>query len=299
MLGIAKRIHALSRFTTIPLIFVFFLPCQLLWAAQDGIVIADRAVVYADKLMTSPVGYVAKGKRVTIGEVARNRSQVYPIVVSGKIAYIRVIDVSTELESLDSNRLVAERFTRASRKKFQGNYTASYFSYQSQITLERTPGTLKNKDAFAWNGVQLMGSARTFTNVDLGVVISYAEGKEGIETFRMTELGADVSYRIFGGDRFIFRWQNQLLAVPYSTYSLGTLVRVIGYGYAANTGLNANWVIGSNWGLEIYGGLQYTKLYSFDFPDPRNATSSVKYPNITLNPSFVGTRMGIGATYQF
>lgn len=299
MLGIAKRIHGLSTILKIPLLFVCLIFCQDLWAAQDAIVIAEKAVVYADKTMTSPVGYVTKGKKVTIGEIARNKSQVYPIIVSGRVAYIRVIDVSTEIDNLDSNRLVAERFTNLTRKKIQNHYTASVFTYPSQVSLNRRINELRDKDAFLWNGFQLLGSTRSTTNLDLGVVFAYAEGKENIEAFRMIELGGDVSYRIFSGDVFTMRWQNQLLGVPLATYSLGTKARVNGYGIAAGSGLNANWVFGNGWGFEVYGGLQYTKLFSFDLPDPRNTTSNIPYPNVQLNPSFVGTRIGLGATYQY
>lgn len=299
MLGIAKRIHGLSSSIKIPLCFIFMLYCPFLWAVQEAIVIADKAIVYADRTMTSPVGFVTKGKKVTIGEIARNKSQVYPIVVSGKVAYIRVIDVNTEVDDLVSNRLVAERFVRASRKKIESHYAASVFTYPSQITLDNSINELEDKDAFVWNGVQLTGSVRTKTPVDLGVVLAYAEGKEGIEAFRMLELGGEAALRIYTGDRLIIRWQNQLMGIPFASYSLGTKARVNGYGFAAGSGLNANIIVGERWGLEFYGGLQYTKLLGFDLPDPRNATSTVKYPNITINPSFVGTRLGIGGTYQF
>ncbi len=114
---IAKRIHGLSTRVTIPLLFIFLIHCPQVWAAQEAIVIADRAVIYADKTMSSPVGYILRGKKVTIGEIPRNKARLYPIVVSGRVAYIRVTDVSTEIDNLDTNRLVAERFLRAARKK--------------------------------------------------------------------------------------------------------------------------------------------------------------------------------------
>jgi len=300
MLGIAKRIHALSAFFQISLIFVFAFFCPFLWAAQDAIVIAEKAIIYADKTMTSPVGYIQKGKRVTIGEVPRNKARIYPIIVSGKVAYIRVIDVSTEMESLDTNRLVAERFIRAARPKVEGHYSASFFTFPSQVSLASSPDELDNNDPFVWNGFQVKGMVKNRANRwDLGVVFGYAEGKENIETFRMIELGGEFSSRIYSGERFIFRWQNQLMGVPFATYSLGSAARVNGYGLSAGTGLNANWILGNKFGLEAYGGFYYTKLFGFDLPDPRNAQSNIKYPDLRLSPSFVGTRLGVGVTYLY
>lgn len=298
MLGIAKRIHGLLSLPQASLLLFFIFFCPFLWAAQEGIVIVEKAVIYADKTMTAPVGYITKGKKVTIGEVPRNKAQLYPIVVSGKIAYIRVIDINTEIDHLDTNRLVAERFIQISRKKVEASYSISLFTYPTQISLDKSPDELKNKDAFVWNGFQVKGITRSSTSWDLGIVIGYAEGKENIEAFRMIELGPEFSYRIYTGDFFIFRWQNQILAVPFSTYSLGSIARVNGYGFSTGTGLNANWVFGDKFGLEAYGGFYYTKLFSFDLPDPSQAgTTNPK--QITLNPSFVGTRIGIGMTYQF
>ena len=300
MLGIAKRIHALSTFFQISLISAVSVYCPLLWAAQDAIVIVDKAVIYADKTMTSPVGYIQKGKKVTIGEVPRNKARLYPIVVSGKVAYIRVIDVSTEVGSVDSNRLVAERFVTASRRKLEGHYSVSAFTYPTQVSLASSPDQLDNNDPFVFNGFQVRGLAKKKTSrLDMGVVFGYAEGKENIETFRMIEVGAEFSPRIYSGDRFVFRWQNQILAVPFATYSLGSLARVNGYGATAGTGLNANLILGQKFGIEAYGGFYYTKLFGFDIPDPRNAQGDIRYPDLRLSPSFVGTRLGVGMTYLY
>lgn len=295
---IVKRIHALLTLPQGLLLFSFLFFCPFLWAAQNAIVIVDKAVIYADKTMTSPVGYITKGKKVMVGEIRRNRAQLYPIVVSGKIAYIRTIDVSTEIDGLDTNRLVAERFVQVSRKKVKTHYSLSMFTYPTQISLNINADELQDKDPFVWNGVQLKGLVRSKTNWDLGVVVGYAEGKENIEAFRMVELGPEFSYRFYTGDNFIFRWQNQLLGVPFATYSLGSLARVNGYGFSAGSGLNANWIFGDRFGVEAYGGFYYTKLFSFDLPDPVQSNTT-NPPTITLNPSFVGTRIGVGMTYQY
>lgn len=298
MLGIAKRIHGLLSLPQVLLLFSAIFLCPLVWAAQTGIVIVERAIIYADKTMTSPVGYVTKGKKVSMGEVPRNKAQLYPIIVSGKVAYIRVIDVSTEIDSLDSNRLVAERFVQVTKKKVEGHYSLSVFTSPTQISLNTSPDELGNKDAFLWNGIQIKGTTHTSPSWDLGIIIGYAEGKENIEAFRMVELGPEFAYRIYSGDIFIFRWQNQILGVPFATYSLGEKARVNGYGFSAGTGLNAIWNLGERLGLEAFGGFYYTKLFGFDLPDPAQA-GTANPRTLTLNPSFVGSRLGVGMNYQF
>ncbi len=298
MLGIAKRIHGLSSLPKMLLLLVFLVNCPQVWAAQEAIVISDKAVIYADKTMSSPVGYILRGKKVTIGEIPRNKARLYPIIVSGRVAYIRVIDVSTEIDNLDTNRLVAERFLRAAKKKTESHYGVSAFTYPSQISLNRSVDELKDKDPFTWNGFQVKGVTRSATSWDLGMALGYAEGRQDIESFRMIELGPELSYRIYTGTFFILRWQNQIMGVPFATYSLGSKARVNGYGFSAGTGLSANWILGDKFGLEAYGGFQYTKLFGFDLPDPANAGTTLNRPDIRLNPSFVGTKIGVGFTYQ-
>ncbi len=298
MLGLVERIQGLSRLVKMPLLLLLFVFCPQVWAVQEAIVIADKAVIYADRTMSAPVGFVSRGKKVTIGEIPRNKARLYPIIVSGKIAYIRVSDVNTEIDSLDTNRLVAERFLRAAKKKTQAHYGVSVFTFPSQISLNRSIDELKDKDAFVFNGFHVRGVTRTPGNWDLGFALGYAEGRENIESFRMVEIGPEFAYRIYTGDIFVFRWQNQILGVPYAAYSLGSKARVNGYGFSAGTGVNANWTFGEKFGFEAYGGVYYTKLFGFDLPDPANAGTTLNRPDIRINPSFIGTRIGAGITYQ-
>ena len=90
------RFQIVRRLPLISALFFSLIFCQNLWAIQDALVIAEQAVIYADEQMSAPVGFVRKGKKIKVGDIPRNRAQVYPIIVSGKIAYIRVIDVNTQ-----------------------------------------------------------------------------------------------------------------------------------------------------------------------------------------------------------
>ncbi len=298
MLGIEKRIQRLSSLVKILIVFGFFTFYPKVWAAQEAIVIADKAVIYADRTMTAPVGYVVRGRKVTIGEIPRNKARLYPIIVSGKIAYIAVTDVSTEIDTLDTNRLVAERFLKAAKSKRQAHYGINAFTFPSQVSLDRSIDELRDKDAFVWNGFQVKGITQTGPQWDLGFVFGYSEGKENIESFRMVEIGPEISYRIYSGRVFVLRWQNQVLGVPFATYSLGTKTRVNGYGLSTGTGINANWIFGEKLGFEVFGGFHYTKLFGFDLPDPANVGTTLGRPDIRINPSFIGTRLGLGITYK-
>src|SRR5690606_19273923 len=230
--------------------------CPTLWAVQEAIVVADQAVIYADQEMSSPLGFIRRGKKVKVGDIARNRSQVYPIIVSGKVAYIRVLDISTEKDALDPNRLVAERFSQNSRREEKkGRFTMSYYTYATQISLDKDNANIRDKDAVSWNGLSLKTELNVRESWDFQFLLNYMMLKEGPEKFGAFEVGIGGGYRIIELKRLILRLDGQLLAIPFATYSYEEDFRVNGYGYSAGAGLNLSYVIGKNWGIEASAGV--------------------------------------------
>ena len=71
-------------------------------SAQKVTVSTSKAIIYADRELTLPLGYVSMGKELKVGEVARKGGQVLPLIVSGKVAYIKVSDIS--LSKDDKNK---------------------------------------------------------------------------------------------------------------------------------------------------------------------------------------------------
>ena len=68
-------------------------------SAQKVTVSTSKAIIYADRELTLPLGYVTMGKELRVGEVARKGGQVLPLIVSGKIAYIKVSDISASKDN--------------------------------------------------------------------------------------------------------------------------------------------------------------------------------------------------------
>ena len=280
-----KQFAHFSKFCTM---LVGFLVCQQSWAYQIARVIADKAVVYADEQMTSPVGFVRKGKKIKVGDIPRNRAQVYPIILAGKVAYVRVLDLDTARESTDSDKLVAERFQRNTTEELKTNYALQVFTFASQIELKKD-NDVKGDDALNWTGAGLRGGAQVSPKWDFELMINYLQGKKEEVVFRAVEFGAGGSFRIFDQGRFKAKLFGQLLLIPYATYALGDLFRVNGYGFSTGGGVNLSYRLGKNIGIEGFGGFYYMKLAGFDAPDPYQS----------IDPSFMGTRLGAGLNYQF
>ena len=74
------------------LLILFFFP-TLVFAYQVAFIRESRALIYADPDLKVPIGYLSKGKKIRVGEVKRNSGQALPLILSGKIVYIKVDDL--------------------------------------------------------------------------------------------------------------------------------------------------------------------------------------------------------------
>ena len=275
----------------LPLISFLFLSlyCQNLWALQDALVTADQAVIYSDLKMSAPVGFVSKGKKVRVGSIARNHAQLYPIVVKGKVGYIRVIDVSTARENTHSNVLTSERFKDVTKDKHKTSYAVSFFNYSSQVNLNIANDQLKDKDPVNWYGLAVNGAAMMSKKWDLNILFNLMTAQAHEEVFRVVEFGVGASAKIIDESRLKLRFLVQALSVPFASYAFKEDFRVNGYGYSLGTGLNLAFRLGRRWGMETYGGFYFTKISKFAPPSPYNE----------ISPSFLGTRLGVGVNYEF
>ncbi len=267
-----------------------FLVCPESLAAQQAIVLAEKAIVYADQEMTSPLGYLVRGKKVKVGDTRLNNHTVYAFVLRGKVAYISAVDVSTELDSTDyAGNLIGVRFAQEKKPRFKSRYALSYVNYASQIKTDVDNGNLQNNDGVDWTGLSLRFNRAIKKNLDGHLLLNYIWSSNSTEKFRMTEIGPGVGFKIYERSRLTLKWDVDLLLIPYASYAYSGLFRVNGFGISAGTGVTGTYLFGSNWGMEAYGGFYYTKLFGFNVPGP--------YQNIS--PVFYGARFGIGLNYFY
>jgi hypothetical protein len=107
-------------------------------AAQIGLVIAPKAIVYADQQLTTPIGYIKNGKKVKVGEVKRQKGTVLPIIISGRVAFIKTMDIALqEIKGIEhkghrvSEHDIEENFKRDSDKLNENNFLFVSLSNQS------------------------------------------------------------------------------------------------------------------------------------------------------------------------
>ena len=276
-----------SSFFKTVLVSLFF--CQISWAVQEAIILADRAVIYSDMDTSSPIGFISKGKKILVGDVSRNNAKVYPVIVSGKIAYIKTSDVTTEKESVDSSRLTAERFQKSTSKTSVAKFSISYFQFNSQIRLDHENGDVVDKNVFNWHGLSIRGESMVSERVDFQVIINYMFSTLKGQAYRASEFGFGGVYRFFQSRKFTAKLLGEALSVPFVTYSVGEDFRVKSYGYTLGAGVNLIYSLNTNWAINASGGLYHTGLSTFDNPPPYKDSA----------PSFNGTRLGLGMNYIY
>lgn len=252
-------------------------------------VIAERALIYSDQQMSSVIGYVARGKKIRVGEIPRNQAQLYPVVVSGKVAYIKVSDVSTQTASVDSKELIAERFNQTALDNNEIFYSLSYLMFNSILSLKDAPGELGHTDSLIWQGVSIRGGKRQSKRFDLQMIVDFLKSEKGNEGFTIFETGVGANLRIIQTHRLSLKFGAELLLAPFANYHLGSLFRVNGYGYTLGSGLTLDYRLGERWGVFALGGIYHTQIQGLDLPK--------QYQDIS--PAFTGSRFAAGASYQF
>lgn len=262
-------------------------------AAKWATIRSDKAVIYADTLMQAPIGYLKKGKKIRVGEVQRNYGKLLPIVVQGRIAYIKITDIASTIK-LEQLQSATERVRKSKIKKKNNRLSLIYSGYASFISVDSTTtysGNSNSGDVFYFSGGGVRGylqddKKQTSWRITLDHVATTIDQNE----FSVLSLTAEYGYNFVQFENYIFRVYGGGSIIPYTQYSYNDLFTVNGYGFAASTGLEMVFKLNDGIGIHLDAGYQYTKLY-YQLPDETNLD---KY-----EPSFNGLKFTAGISYAF
>lgn len=81
-------------FKVISTIFLGIIVTRAALASQLTFITSSKAVIYADRQLSTPIGYLPLGKKVRVGEGQQRGGKILPIIIDGKVAYIRVSDLA-------------------------------------------------------------------------------------------------------------------------------------------------------------------------------------------------------------
>lgn len=283
--------------------FINILP--LARAAQVAVVKSSKAIVYAESSLATPIGYVTSGKKLLVGEIAQERGTVLPVVVAGKIAYVRLVDINviedegilvgnekkvrehTVADSLADNhieRMTGDSFVVASLNTF------AMGDEWDQINEE-----IGNDTGQAATGFNVMFEYRPIDErYSFSIGLGYYSAKSNEAEFRMATAEGNyyyspvkfglVSVELFGG--LLFSGDARMQLSSESAESRGTMY---GYQLGVQGRLLPKYKFGAAFGVALrnlsFGGLdeveRQTGATSFDEVSFKNINTLNLYAGVS------------------
>lgn len=272
-------------------ILVFFVSLSA-FAARNAIVVSEKAVIWADIARTTPLGYASRGKILRVGEIQRDKNQVLPVIVSGRLAYISVEDISFADE--DRKRAVES----AQESRFQKSIDVKS-EKSKRLSVGATQAFTSNQDSYLFDsnevlkdfvGLQMRGDmGNNLDKIRFGFMSEIRQATTSTATLRTLSLGMGVSWIYIDTARLKTRLETFLLVIPYSNLKEGRLFSLNGYGATALAQAGLDLILSREWGIEVNAGVEATKLFGFKIPAPFRSFS----------PNFLGTRVGASLVRHF
>lgn len=261
------------------------------FGAEWATVVVDRAKIYSDIEMTSAIGYIKKGKRVRVGEKARNKGRVLPIIVSKRVAYIRVDSIQTNV-NLGALEGAGRRIRDAEgRNKKETRFSLYGATLPSRISYKTSP-TANNNYAMIFLGGGFRGSM-SLPSDDYGYRggFEYLIGSRGDERISIFSLSGDYFYKLIRTGPYDLNVFGGLSIVPFSEYKLKDKFTLNGAGVGAQVGGEMVFKL-YRYSLHLEGAYQYFNLWGYRLPELSN------YPD-EIELSAHGVRLSAALSMKF
>lgn len=271
----------------------------VIYSAQVALVKSAKAVIYSDIDLKSAIGFVRKGKQLAVGEVKRRRGEILPVIVNGRIAWIRVEDISLpgEEKSFDKSRKVTEHEIVVEDK------TKDPLGQNNFITLQSGPSAIKFSTSGADDSTDLSTATETslmfnhknpYRMIHWGFGFDFFQGEFDFLQFRSINLKGGVSWvPIRFGIFSLETYANILMSGDFRAKSRG-IGEYKGNMYGAEGGVMVRLFPEYLFGLVAGFGLteyRFSGLSSIESDADDSQAFEVK--------SFSGSKIFIGLSYRF
>lgn len=276
--------------------YVLILVMNCAFAAQWAIVSKDKATIYSDQQMTSEIGYVKRGKKIRVGEVARSRGTLLPVVVNKKIAYIKISDIKTDTDEKLIVSATARKRERVIKSKKESRLGLSYTRFLTDIEALES----NESNEFTFNGGALKGYmkenfARTSYSAEIGYMRSIDE--EVKNEFEIYYLNFDIMFRLIDFDNLQLSVFTGVSLIPVAQYSYDNLFTTNSAGYGGYGG--AELYLGLNNSFGLHARAQYTYIDFVGYKIPKNEFVTDNGVEATYDPNLSGVSLIGAITYQF
>jgi hypothetical protein len=265
------------------ILIILILSVADVFAAQFAIVKSEKAVIYADHKMTSAIGYIVKGKKIEVGEVARNKGTVLPTVVSGKIVWIQVKDIMTarEKEHLET---VTDKAVRGEQKQRHESVTFGYI--YSNYAVASSQEAVTNQLTFT--GFEIKGHVQKIEEItEIRAGMEYVTGESEKQVMRILNFNVDITYPLLSLGRLVTRGVVGMNFSPYVSYSYDDEFTKNGNGAGIFAGLETSYRFTEKIKLSVDASYQYFQTFSMNLPDEFSGA----------DPSLSGVHLLVGFNY--
>jgi hypothetical protein len=272
------------------LALIFLLFSFSLLAAQNGLVVVDKAVIYADVHMKHPIGYISKWKSVRVGNIARNGGTVLPVAVSkNKIGYISVYDLSFGRDAKSIQSTYDRFYEDAIRKKPKKDHfhiISNGFLGTAEIGDENF-GTNTVDTYFFGFGFEKINFYSANLSWYWGLNYEVSQAGDGVEL-------SNTMFRI-GGKYKLFRYKDFTIAAnanvggsPYTAIET-EYFRANGINFSTSGGLEVYVPLTSTMDFTVFGGYEIQKIIGLDLPAGLGE----------FNPFILGFKTNIGLAFYY
>lgn len=273
-----------------------------LQAAQTAVVQVEQAPIYADKEMTSPLGQVPMGKKLRVGSVARNRGQVVPVIVSGKVAWIRIKDlyleddlVSLKKRKFNRHQELVEELEKDRLRHRNKSFSLTYGRFQAGKDWQSTSTVVNTGEEVS------LGEMFDFR---MGMPLSFTEAQSlRVGGNYLSIHDRNMSFKAYGG---AVDWSQNLgeyanlsaeITGTFLLYPQGVW-KILGdslSGQAVGTKilLDTTYYLGKNTGLKFDLGYTWIRLLGFSLTGGTNIESA------ELDGVIAGPHLNAGMIYRF
>jgi len=257
-------------------------------SAQIALIIAPKAVVYADQQLTTPIGYIKNGKKVRVGEVKRKKGTILPIIISGRIAFIKTRDIALqEIKGIEhkghriSEHDIEQNFKLDADKLNENNFLQLTINNQSLGSQwEEVNNTAGNDTPSNANTLSLIFEHRPiFKRMSWGAGISYYNSSTENILIKTITIDTKIYYDFLRFKYFSIQGYGGFLVTGdiqvKTTFQDGFegLNRGTGYGYTF--GGQARFLPHGQWGLTVGASITTIKTSLDPIEVPENAQEVV------------------------
>ena len=288
------------------LLFLFFpfLSMENTLAAKIAQVIIPKAIVYADEDLTAPIGHVSNGKLIPVGKPLLHKTEIVPVIISGRLAYVHIQDiryVSEEDEELEKRKgaprehKIDQEFMTTEDKLTENNFVT--FSYgaigtgtEVQTFFEKADG--REQSSFHRFVVDLYHRTPE-KRVNWGISFEYFRAAGSTASIDSFLFSPQVSFSLIKIQKVNFEFFSAL------NMGAGNTIRIDnnfaneprGWMYGFELGARASLPLSSKWSAT--GSLSHRSLKAVDI-------TNLEYPDGSFGEinSIQGTGFTLGFTYS-